>query len=92
MLTHMKFGTYIFFGALTTLGAAFIWLFVPETKNLTLEEMDILFGSHGVAAADNERMREIEREVGLDRLVGHGHHDATPPTYEKPTAIESEKL
>lgn len=35
------------------------------------QEMDILFGSVGIAAADAERMREINREVGLDDLV-HG--------------------
>lgn len=33
--------------------------------------MDVLFGSVGVAAADAERMREINREVGLEEVV-HG--------------------
>lgn len=28
-----------------------MWLVVPETKRLTLEEMDVLFGSVGVAVA-----------------------------------------
>lgn len=77
MLTHLKYGTYIFFGVLTTLGAAFIWLIVPETKGLSLEEMDILFGSVGAAAADAERMREIAREVGLDHIVHDGVDDAS---------------
>lgn len=39
MLTHITYGTYILFGALTALGAGFVWFFVPETKRLTLEEM-----------------------------------------------------
>lgn len=39
MLTAMPYGTYILFGLLTYIGAAFIWFFVPETKRLTLEEM-----------------------------------------------------
>lgn len=39
MLTAMPYGTYILFGLLTYLGAVFIWLVVPETKRLTLEEM-----------------------------------------------------
>ncbi|KAL1621912.1 hypothetical protein SLS56_008990 [Neofusicoccum ribis] len=72
MLTNMTYGTYIFFGLLTFGGAAFIWLVVPETKNLTLEEMDILFGSQGTAEADRERMREVNREVGLEELVRGG--------------------
>ena len=69
MLTHLTYGTYIFFGLLTFGGAAFIWIFFPETKGLSLEEMDIIFGSVGFAAADAERMREINKEVGLDDAV-----------------------
>lgn len=68
-LTHITYGTYIFFGLLTFGGAAFIWIFFPETKGLSLEEMDIIFGSIGVAAADTERMREINKEVGLEDAV-----------------------
>jgi hypothetical protein len=55
---------------------------VPETKQLTLEEMDIVFGSSGVAAADQERMDQINREVGL---VSRATGQATPPS-EKPVA------
>lgn len=39
MLEGITYGTYILFGLLTYLGAAFIWFLVPETKRLTLEEM-----------------------------------------------------
>jgi len=69
MLTSMRYGTYIFFGLITLGGAFFIYFFVPETKNLSLEEMDLVFGSTGVAQADAERMREINREVGLEDIV-----------------------
>jgi hypothetical protein len=51
------------------MGAAFVWFFVPETKRLTLEEMDVIFGSQGTAEADLERMRDINREIGLDALL-----------------------
>lgn len=63
-----------------------IWLVVPETKNLTLEEMDILFGSQGTAEADRERMREVNREVGLEELVRQGsvsHAEKTEVLPEK---------
>jgi len=70
MLTGISYGTYIIFGLLTYLGAAFIWFYVPETKRLTLEEMDIVFGSVGTAQADMERMEEINKEIGLDRALG----------------------
>ncbi|KAI9815950.1 MAG: hypothetical protein M1827_001942 [Pycnora praestabilis] len=69
MLTHMKYGTYIFFGLFTFMGAAFIWFFVPETKRLTLEEMDVVFGSQGTAQADAERFAEINKEIGLDAMI-----------------------
>jgi MFS family permease len=71
MLTHMRYGTYIFFGLLTLGGAFFVWRFVPETKGLSLEEMDILFGSEGFAARDREIMEKVNREVGLVDLTGH---------------------
>ena len=49
MLESLKYGTFIFFGLMTFGGGLFIWFYVPETKRLTLEEMDTLFGSMGVA-------------------------------------------
>ncbi|KZL73083.1 hypothetical protein CT0861_01859 [Colletotrichum tofieldiae] len=69
MLTSITYGTYILFGLLTYLGAAFIWFFVPETKRLSLEEMDLVFGSEGAAAADFERMEEINNEIGLSAVL-----------------------
>ncbi|KAI4195179.1 MAG: hypothetical protein LQ350_007353 [Teloschistes chrysophthalmus] len=78
MLKRITYGTFIFFAAMTAGGAVFLWWYVPETKRLTLEEMDVVFGSVGVARADNQRMREINREIGLDdalRRLGVGSHD-----------------
>lgn len=34
--------------------------------------MDVLFGSVGFAQADDERMREINREIGLEEVVRSG--------------------
>jgi hypothetical protein len=70
MITNLKYGTFIFFGLITFLGAFFVFFFVPETKQLTLEEMDLVFGSVGVAEADRVRMQEIQAELGLTN--GHG--------------------
>ncbi|SPO06149.1 related to quinate transport protein [Cephalotrichum gorgonifer] len=69
MLQKITYGTYILFGVLTVLGAGFIWFVVPETKRLTLEEMDIIFGSEGAAQADFERMEEINAEIGLTAML-----------------------
>ncbi|KAK3675247.1 hypothetical protein LTR78_004757 [Recurvomyces mirabilis] len=87
MFTGITYGTFILFGILIMMGAAFIFFFFPETKGLSLEEMDILFGSVGVAAADAERMREINREVGLDNAVRNASVDHTSGL-EKPVLDE----
>ncbi|KAG9127799.1 hypothetical protein FRC07_008991, partial [Ceratobasidium sp. 392] len=71
MMEHITYGTFIFFGLFSLMGGAFIYLFVPETKGLTLEEMDLAFGdSSGTAAADRERMAEISQRIGLTALTG----------------------
>lgn len=70
LLERITYGTYILFGLVIILGAVFIWFFVPETKRLTLEEMDTIFGSEGAALKDQERMAEINHEIGLTALSG----------------------
>ena len=105
MFTGITYGTFILFGILIMMGAAFIFFFFvstsvpssiiimltvslqPETKGLSLEEMDILLGSVGVAAADAERMREINREVGLDNAIRHASVDHSAGL-EKPVLDE----
>ena len=69
MMKKLGFGTFVFFGAFSFVGGLFILFLVPETKGLTLEEMDIVFGSEGTAQADFERMAEINEEIGLNRLL-----------------------
>ncbi|KAF2254777.1 general substrate transporter [Trematosphaeria pertusa] len=94
MLETMTYGTYIFFGLLTFGGAAFIWLVFPETKGLSLEEMDILFGSVGVAAREKERWAEVHAEVGLTELLSRLGVTQTPSgeiTEEKPVVKEDTK-
>ena len=86
MLNTMQYGTFIFFGLLTFLGAFFIIFFTPETKCLSLEEMDVVFGSAGVAAADAERMADINREVGLNDILGG--RNAVTEKEESPAAGE----
>ncbi|TVY85164.1 MFS glucose transporter mfs1 [Lachnellula suecica] len=67
MLDNMKWGTYLFFASFCALGGIFVWLAVPETKNKTLEELDVYFGGDNtsIAAADRDRMQRIEESLGL---------------------------
>ncbi|TQN66058.1 Quinate permease [Colletotrichum shisoi] len=43
MITSLGYGTYMFFGSLMILMGIWAFFFVPETKGLTLEDMDLLF-------------------------------------------------
>jgi hypothetical protein len=68
MLGSLKYGTYIFFAAFCAGGAAFVWKFLPETKDKTLEELDVYFGGtiSDIAIKDRERMQRINASLGLD--------------------------
>ena len=67
MLGTMKYGTYIFFAIFSALGGLFIWQFAPETKDKTLEELDVFFGGdkNSIAEADRLRMMRINESLGL---------------------------
>jgi sugar porter (SP) family MFS transporter len=66
MMEKLSFGTFIFFGAFSFMGGLFVYFFVPETKGLTLEEMDDVFGAtESLAAHDQERQMAIFRRLGL---------------------------
>ena len=69
-ISTTQFGAFIFFGCITLIGVFYVIFLVPETKGRTLEEMDELFGSTGIAAADEQRKHRIEREIGLLALLG----------------------
>ncbi|GFF24244.1 probable glucose transporter rco-3 [Aspergillus udagawae] len=77
------YGTFIFFGVVTTIGVLYVWFLVPETKGRTLEEMDELFGSESIAAEDEALKRRIEREIGLLALLGEDAESSEEKTSEK---------
>ena len=68
MLARWQWGTYIFFAVFLMGGIVWVWFFLPETKNATLEEMDRVFGSHS-GEEDAELLREAQHEVGLTAFV-----------------------
>ncbi|CAO3612096.1 unnamed protein product [Mucor hiemalis] len=52
MLTTITWGTYIFFGCCCAVMAACVFLFYPETKGRSLEEMDVVFSGSVLAYKD----------------------------------------
>lgn len=84
------YGTFIFFGCITSLAVLYVIFLVPETKGRTLEEMDEIFGANGVAAEDEALKRRIEQEIGLLELLG----ESSPIEKEKEVAggiVEEER-
>ncbi|KAI5789677.1 sugar transporter [Peziza echinospora] len=90
MLEKLEWGTYVFFGTITVCGALFIYFLVPETKQLSLEEMDTVFGSTGVTAGDLERMAAIHQEIGLDAALAGLDANIEKDRKEKHDALELE--
>lgn len=66
MITSIGFGTYFVFAAMLSISIPFVYFFVPETKGLSLEDMDVLFG---VPNAD----RHLFSEIGCRPREGRGY-------------------
>lgn len=49
MIENITYGTFLFFGTCTVVAFIMIWLFLPETKGVSLEDMDLLFETRGLA-------------------------------------------
>ncbi|KAJ5709971.1 hypothetical protein N7493_009563 [Penicillium malachiteum] len=56
------YGTYIIFACFCFSMGVFVWFFIPETKGLSLEKMDELFGVTNL-------VRQKEEEIGQDQSV-----------------------
>ncbi|PON36600.1 Sugar/inositol transporter [Trema orientale] len=46
MLCHLKFGLFFFFAAFVIIMTVFIFFFLPETKNVPIEEMNRVWKAH----------------------------------------------
>jgi len=88
MVASMGYGTFIFFGAMCFIGAAFVYFVVPETKGLTLEEMDEVFGDEaGTGLEDRNRLDRIYVELGLFTADEIG---ISLPISDKDSSVEGE--
>ncbi|KMT04487.1 hypothetical protein BVRB_8g181530 [Beta vulgaris subsp. vulgaris] len=46
MLCHLKFGLFLFFAFFVVVMSIFVYLFLPETKGVPIEEMSIVWKNH----------------------------------------------
>jgi len=93
-VTAAPYGVYIFLGLMCVLGTLYVYFFVPETKNRTLDEMDELFGDKsGRSKVEAALLLTAMRDVGLLRVAGiedevkvpsdDDKHDVTHDEHEK---------
>jgi sugar porter (SP) family MFS transporter len=66
MLSSITFGTYIFFGCCGAIMATVVYLFFPETKGRSLEEMDVVF-SGSVFVHRNKHLK-ADAHAGIETL------------------------
>lgn len=64
MISNIGYGTYFVFASFTTLSIPFVYFCLPETKGLSLEEIDVLFD--GPTGAMDDVMLE-EAKLGEEK-------------------------
>ncbi|KAA8539775.1 hypothetical protein F0562_026467 [Nyssa sinensis] len=60
MLCHFKFGIFFFFGGWVAVMTVFVYLLLPETKNMPIEQMDIVWTEHWFWKRIVKEKHEIE--------------------------------
>lgn len=74
MITSLGYGTYFFFASLMILMGIWAFFFIPETKGLSLEDMDKLFGVPERVGEGLGRNKDLELEKA-DGLVVESTED-----------------
>lgn len=72
------YGTYFIFGSFCFSMFIFTWFFIPETKGISLERMDELFGE----------VPRAEAEYGSSRRVHDGSDSSINKREVRITAVE----
>ncbi|KAI5196085.1 hypothetical protein AUEXF2481DRAFT_454884 [Aureobasidium subglaciale EXF-2481] len=66
MVTNIGYGTYYVFASCTTLSIVFVYFCVPETKGLSLEEIDVVFGGQVLGGLDGAALEEVKMGMKED--------------------------
>lgn len=60
------YGAYIFLGLMCVFAAAYVFWFVPETKNRSLDELDEIFGdTSGRSLWEAKILQQARKDTGL---------------------------
>lgn len=84
MITNITYGTFIFFGTCTVVAFFFAYLFIPETKGIPLEDMDILFGVDAplfARAAYKNYQQAKQQGLTVNAMYGGDEKETAQATY-----------
>ncbi|KAI7091445.1 general substrate transporter [Hortaea werneckii] len=83
-VNNIGWKTFIMFGVFCFSNGVFVFLFIPETKQMTLEEIDMLFGG----PPPEERQKDVERAMSDAQ---HKTHEIEFNEHgQKPEGVEHE--
>lgn len=72
MVNSIQYGTYLFYAAWMVVGFVFTYFLLPETKGVTLEDMDLLFDARAPVWARAARQRyETAHAAGVTAVTVH---------------------
>lgn len=78
MIKNITYGTYFIFASFSLIALIFTYFFIPETRNRTLEEMDIVFGDvsvsenkHNLAAVAGNIDENLTDQMILKQAIIH---------------------
>lgn len=80
-MTNITYGTFLFFGCSLVVGICAVILFMPETKGLSLEEMDIMFNLSGLAHSKRATADRIIMEKRATEGLGSSELDKDASTH-----------
>ncbi|KAI8969312.1 general substrate transporter [Mycotypha africana] len=69
MMTNITYGTYFFFGSCAVVMGVFAFVFLPETRGRSLEEMDALFNS-GMILTYKDTYKVDKEQIKRDEEAG----------------------
>jgi hypothetical protein len=80
-LANCGFQTFWFFAAINVCLAVFVWFLIPETRRVSLEEMDVLFGGANHVEKGGEFLHvEDTHHAHIDHKDSSGD-DIAPATH-----------
>jgi hypothetical protein len=88
-LDNDGFYAFYMFAGINFLLALFVWFFIPETKQVPLEEIDALFGGAN-HVVQGEEVLAHQKEAQAAQAAHEAHE--THGTHEKPGSVTVENV